>query len=46
MKGFPASCIEYYAKGNQMSVLYVYKELYGNASIGIDSTNQDTKCAF
>ena len=25
MKGFPTSCIEYYAKINKISVLYVYK---------------------
>ena len=46
MKGFPTSCIEYYAKGNKMLVLDVYKDLYGNKSIEIDLTNQCTKCVF
>ena len=46
MKGFPTSCIEYYAKETEMSVLYVYKELYDNKSIIIDLTNQTTKCVL
>ena len=28
MKGFPTSCIEYYAKVNKISVLGVYKQEY------------------
>ena len=46
MKGFPTSCIEYYAKENQMSVLDVYKDLCENKSIEIDLTNQNTKYVF
>ena len=44
MKGFPTSCIEYYAKLNNISVLYVYKKLYKNESIETDLTNGDNKC--
>ena len=43
VKGFPTSCIEYYAKENGMSVLYVYKDLYDDKSIEIDLMNQSTE---
>ena len=46
MKGFPTSCIEYFAKENKMTVLYVYNELCDNKSIKIDLTNQNTKYVF
>ena len=45
MKGFPTSCLEYYAK-EETSVLDVCKKLYGNKSIKVDFTNQSTKCVF
>ena len=46
MKGFPTSCIEYYAKINNISVLDVYKKLYKNESIVIGLTNDNNKCVF
>ena len=46
MKGFPASCIGYSAKENELSVLDVYKRCYNNNPIKTDLTNQINKCAF
>ena len=46
MKGFPTSCIEYYAKINKISVLHVYKKLYNNEPIEIDLTNDKNKGVF
>ena len=46
MNCFLTSCIEYYAKYNNMSVLYVYQEFYDNKPVKIDLTNQSNKCVF
>ena len=46
MKGFPTSCIEYYAKINNIRVLDVYRKLYKNESIEIDLINDNNKCVF
>ena len=46
MKRVPTSCIGHYAKINEMSVSYVYKDMYDNKSIKIDLTSQNTKKRF
>ena len=45
MKGIPAPCIKYYAKQNNISVLYVFKQLFKNKCIKFDSTNDGNKFA-
>ena len=39
MKGIPTSCIQYYADQHNISVLDVFKQLYGNETIKFDLTN-------
>ena len=39
MKGIPTSCIQYYAKQHNITVLYIYKKLYNNEVIKFDLTN-------
>ena len=46
MKGIPTSCIEYYAKVNNISVLDLYSQLFGGVSIEFDLTNDVNKCSF
>ena len=43
MKGIPTSCIEYYAEQHNMSVLDVFKQLYGNKTIKFDLINDGNK---
>ena len=46
MKGIPTSCIEYYAKVNDISVLELYSQLFDGMSIEFDLTNDNNKCVF
>ena len=46
MKGIPTSCIEYYAKVNDISVLELYSQLFDGVSIEFDLTNDNNKCSF
>ena len=39
MKGIPTSCIQYYAEQHDISVLDLFKQLYGNKTIKFDLTN-------
>ena len=39
MKGIPTPCIKYYAEQNNISVLDVCKQLYGNKTIKFDFAN-------
>ena len=43
MKGIPTPCIKYYAEQHNISVLYVYKQLYNNEVIKFDLTNDGNK---
>ena len=43
MKGIPTSCIKYYAEQNNISVLYVYKQMFDNKTIKFDLTNNVNK---
>ena len=44
MKGIPTSCIEYYAKVNNISVLALYPQLSDGVSIEFDLPNDNDKC--
>ena len=46
MKGIPTSCIEYYAKVNNISGLELYSQLSDGMSIEFDLTNDNNKCVF
>ena len=46
MKGIPASCIEYFAKVHNISVLELYSQLFGGMSVEFGLTNGDNKCVF
>ena len=46
MKGVPTSCIEYYAKVHNISVLEIYSQLFDGVSLGFDLTNGNNKCVF
>ena len=43
MKGIPTPCIQYYADQRNISVLDVFKQLYGNKAIKFDLTNDGNK---
>ena len=43
MKGIPTSCIQYYAEQHNISVLAMYKKLYGTEVIKFDLTNDGNK---
>ena len=43
MKGIPTPCVKYYAEQNDISVLDVYKQLYGNKTIKFDLANDGNK---
>ena len=44
MRGIPTTCITYYAKQNNITVLDVYNKLYNNEVIKFDLTNDGNKC--
>ena len=46
MKGIPTSCIEYYAKIHNISVLEIYSQLFDGRSVEFDLTNGNNKCVF
>ena len=46
MRGIPTSCIEYYAKIHNISVLEIYSQLFDGRSIEFDLTNDNNKCVF
>ena len=46
MKGIPTSCIEYYAKFNNISVLELYSQLFDGVSIEFDLPNDNNTCVF
>ena len=46
IKGIPTSCIEYYAKVNDISVLELYSQLFDRVSSEFDLTNDNNKCDF
>ena len=46
MKGIQTSCIEYYAKIHNISVLDIYSQLFDGRSIELDLTNDNNKCVF
>ena len=39
MKGIPTPCIKYYAEQHDMSVLYLFKQLYDNKTVKFDLAN-------
>ena len=43
MNGIPTPCIKYYAEQHNMSVLYLFKQLYDNKTIKFDLTNGGNK---
>ena len=43
MKGTPTPCTKYYAEQHHMSVLDLFKQLYGNKAIKFDLTNDGNK---
>ena len=43
MKGIPTTCIKYYAEQHNMSVLDLFKQLYGNGTNKFDLTNGGNK---
>ena len=43
MKGIPTSCTQYYAEQHNISVLDLFKQLYGNKTIKFDLTNGGNK---
>ena len=43
MKGIPTPCIKYYAEQHNMSVLDLFKQLYGNKTIKFDLINGGNK---
>ena len=45
-RGITTSCIEYYAKVNNISVLDLYSQLSDGVSIESDLTNDNNKCVF
>ena len=46
MKGIPTSCIHYYAKIHNISVLDPYSQLSVGRSIEFDLPNDNNKCVF
>ena len=46
MKGIPTSCIAYYAKSNNISVLEIYSQLFDGKSIEFDLANNNNTCVF
>ena len=46
MKGIPTSCIGFYAKVNNISVLDLYSQLFNGVAIELDLTNNNNKCVF
>ena len=46
MKGIPTSCIEYYAKIHNISVLEIYSQLCDGKSIEYGLANDNNKCVF
>ena len=46
MTGTPTSCIEEFAKLNNISVLDLYSQLFNGVSIEFDSINDQPKCVL
>ena len=46
MKGIPTSCIEYYAKVNNISVLDLYSQLCDGVPIEVDLAKDNNKCVL
>ena len=46
MRGIPTSCIEYYAKIHNISVLDLYSQLFDGSSVEFDLISDNNKCVF